>query len=56
MSDFGKFVEAICRQLCKEIGINHDEAMEAWPRDYAMGLQRHYNQAGPWAEILKEAI
>ena len=57
---FNEYEEAMLRMSAALNGMRYDQLlrhfMHQWSLTYAANELRHYAQAGPWADILREVI
>lgn len=52
--NFDKFVTVMMDYICKAAGIPRELLTERFEHTSAVYFMRHYEQAGPWADMLKE--
>lgn len=54
ISEYDKFLDAFMKHLCAATGIPKEHLEDVFVSNHAAWFQRHYTQAGPWADMIME--
>lgn len=56
MNDLDKFIDAIMCHIAKQCKIPAWMLLRPFETNSAIIFQRHYTQAGPWADMIREGV